>query len=171
MRKQENPLKRKASVKMASGLAAGLKGLLKKQTMVQAGDQRSAGLGKVGGGIAAGPLSLGGALGNLFAIGKAEDKEETASPPAEKKAPRKLSSQKTRKEGTKKSKERKLKGENEDLIDPQGVMSRKLPFYQPVQLADREEMVELYDEDISLEGTGTLSGHRQRSPSPEALQR
>jgi len=50
------------------------------------------------------------------------------------------------------------------LIDPQGVMSRKMPFYQPVQLADRENMVEIFDEDNSLEGTGTLSGMREKGP-------
>ena len=69
---------------------------------------------------------------------------------------------KTKKDGSKRSRERaKRKEDNEDLIDPQGVMTRKIPFYAPVQLADRENMVEFDDEDVSLEGTGTLSGHRK----------
>jgi len=50
-------------------------------------------------------------------------------------------------------------------------MNRKLPFYAPVQLADRENMVEIFDEDVSLEGTGTLSGHRKKDQSPESLKR
>ena len=63
-----------------------------------------------------------------------------------------------------KSKKKVAMGDNEDLIDPQGIIERKLPFYHPVQLMDRENMVEIFDEEESIEGS-------PKHLSPEAIRR